>query len=293
MIAPGPQEKTDAGIRPAVRRAELAAQRLPAARAALSCCDLCAHHCGANRLAGETGPCRAGAEARYFSAQTEVSDESSLGPVFSIALGGCDMRCVFCITRMPSWNAAGGNQFIPEKMAQAAVQALAKGARSIMILGGEPTIHLPAVLEFISYIPDGVRLIWKTNGHGSELARNLLDGLFDCWVVDYKFGNNDCAQRLAGTLNYLSAVHENLFWAASHSRLIVRHLLMPGHVHCCWRPVAAWLNSHLPEAEVNLRTAFWPIQGKRGPAELRGVIAGSEARAARLIAREHQLNLIS
>jgi putative pyruvate formate lyase activating enzyme len=293
MIAPGPQEKTDAGIRPAVRRAELAAQRLSAARAALSCCNLCNHHCGANRLAGETGLCHAGVEARYFSAQTEVSDESSLGPVFSIALGGCDMRCVFCITSMPSWNAAGGNRFIPENMAKAAVQALGKGARSIMILGGEPTIHIPAVLEFISHLPDGARLIWKTNGHGSELSRKLLDGLFDCWVVDYKFGSEDCTRRLAGTSDYLSAVHENLLWAASRSRLIVRHLLMPGHVDCCWRPVAAWLASHLPEVEVNLRTAFWPIKGNQGPAELRGVVNGVEAKTARLIAREYQLNLIS
>ena len=293
MIASGAQAKAIAGIPPEPRRAELAARRFPVAQAALACCHLCAHHCGANRLLGESGPCHAGSRARYFTAQTEVTDESGFGPVFSIALGGCDMRCAFCITRIPSWNAAGGEQFIPEKMAHEANVALANGARSIMILGGEPTIHLPAVLAFISHLPDDAGLIWKTNGHGSERARELLDGMFDCWVVDYKFGSEECAQRLAGVGHYRENVHENLIWAELHTRLIVRHLLMPGHVECCWRPVAAWIGEHLPGVQVNLRTAFWPIQGKGGPVGLKRLVSGPEARTASLIAREYKLNLIS
>ena len=159
-----------------------------------------------------------------------------LAPVFSIALGGCDLRCIFCITRKPSWSTTGGALFVPEKMAKVATSALAVGARSVMILGGEPTIHLPAVLEFISHLPDSAGLIWKTNGHGSETARQLLDGMFDCWVVDYKFGNEACALELAGISNYRDTIHQNLLWAAEHSKLIVRHLVMPGHVECCWRP---------------------------------------------------------
>ena len=53
------------------------------ARAALADCQFCAHHCGVNRLAGETGLCHAGAEARFFSAQVEVSDELELIPTFA------------------------------------------------------------------------------------------------------------------------------------------------------------------------------------------------------------------
>jgi putative pyruvate formate lyase activating enzyme len=178
-------------------------------------------------------------------------------------------------------------------MAITAAGAVANGARSIMILGGEPTLHVPAVLEFISHLPEGVHLIWKTNGHGSQVARDLLDGMFDCWVVDYKFGSDLCAQRLAAIGNYRDSVRENLFWAASHSHLIVRHLVMPGHVECCWRPVAAWLCEHLPGVQVNLRTAFWPMQAKKGFGELSRVVGASEAQAARLIAQEYQLHLIS
>jgi putative pyruvate formate lyase activating enzyme len=49
----------------------------------------------------------------------------------------------------------------------------------------------------VAELPDAATLVWKTNGHGNGQARALLDGLFDVWVIDYKFGNDRCARRLA------------------------------------------------------------------------------------------------
>ena len=89
-------------------RALIARERAHAARAALADCQLCAHHCGVNRLTGEHGLCHAGAEARVFSAQLEVGDELELLPTFAIALSGCDLRCSFCITGAESWNPRAG-----------------------------------------------------------------------------------------------------------------------------------------------------------------------------------------
>ena len=149
-----------------------------------------------------------------------------------------------------------------------------------MLLGGEPTIHLPAALELVAAMPDDSRLVWKTNAHATAQARELLDGMFDVWVADFKFGNDRCARALAGEGRYLAVVRENLRWAAEHTELIVRHLLMPGHLECCWRPVAEWLAAELPGVKVNLRTGFWPTwQAQRRPELLRGVTADEEKRA--------------
>jgi hypothetical protein len=37
-------------------------------------------------------------------------------------------------------------------------------------------------------------------------ARTLLAGLFDVWVIDYKFGNDQCARRLREAPNYTAVV---------------------------------------------------------------------------------------
>ena len=277
----------------ALGRPAMARERARIARAMLADCRFCAHDCGVNRLAGESGLCHAGAEERFFSAQTEVSDELELIPTFSVALSGCDMRCDFCITGAFSWNPRTGAGFDAKTMAVQARAALQNGDRTIMVLGGEPTIHLPAALEFVSLLPETAKLIWKTDAHGSAQARELLDGMFDVWLADYKFGNDTCAQRLAKVPDYVRFVQENLRWAAGHSELIVRHLLMPGHVECCWKPVAEWLAAELPGVKVNLRSGFWPAWHARKHAELRRMVSTDESRRAFQFAQDLGLNLIS
>jgi len=273
-------------------RPRLARDRAEQARALLADCRFCAHDCGVNRLAGETGLCHAGAATRFFCAQTEVSDELELIPTFAVALSGCDMRCEFCVTGAASWNARAGADFDAQTLADKARSALQGGARTVMVLGGEPTIHLPVALEFVSLLPETARLVWKTNAHGSAQARELLDGMFNVWLADFKFGNDACAQRLAKTPDYLHIVRENLLWADEHSELIVRHLLMPGHLDCCWRPVAEWLAAHLPGVKVNLRSSFWPAWQAARHAELRRTVSGLEGARAVALAREFGLNLI-
>jgi putative pyruvate formate lyase activating enzyme len=273
-------------------RPALASERAQLAYAMLANCHFCAHHCGVNRLSGEQGPCHAGSQTRFFSAQVEVSDELELIPTFALALSGCDLRCDFCITGASSWNPRAGASFNARAMAAKAQQALDQGARTIMLLGGEPTIHLPAALEFVALLPASAKLVWKTNAHGSDEARELLDGMFDVWLADFKFGNDGCAQRLAKIPDYVRVVQENLHWANRHTELIVRHLAMPGHIDCCWRPVAEWLAVELPGVKVNLRSGFWPAWRSARHIELQTTTSGPETDRAWKIARECALNLI-
>jgi putative pyruvate formate lyase activating enzyme len=273
-------------------RRSVARERANIARAMLADCQLCAHHCGVNRLKGEFGPCRAGEATRCFYAQTEVTEDLELIPSFAIALSGCDLRCDFCITGASSWNAKAGEFFDPCAMAAKAAEALSRGARTIMILGGEPTIHLPAALEFVAELPTAAKLVWKTNAHASATARDLLDGMFDIWVADFKFGNDNCAQSLARVPDYVRIVRENLLWAAEHTQLIVRHLLMPGHLECCWRPTAEWLAAELPNARVSLRSSFWPAWRARVHPELRRTVTEVESNEALKIAEEFGLELV-
>jgi putative pyruvate formate lyase activating enzyme len=273
-------------------RAAIARERAQTARGLLASCHFCAHHCGVDRLAGERGLCHAGAETRCFSAQVEVTDELEIIPTFAVALGGCDLRCDFCITGASSWNPAAGARFNVRAMAARAKRALTAGARTVTLMGGEPTIHLPATLEFVAELPAEARLVWKTNAHGSAQARELLDGMFDVWVADYKFGNDACAQRLARIPDYLRTVRENLLWADRQGELIVRHLLMPGHLDCCWRPIAAWLAAELPHVKLSLRAGFWPAWHADRHPELCRTPCAEECAQARSIACGRSLRLV-
>jgi putative pyruvate formate lyase activating enzyme len=278
------------------QRHELAAARAEEAHAHLRSCRLCAHRCGVDRLGGDTGPCHAGPVGRVFHAQAEVGDESDLAPLFAVAFSGCDLRCDFCNTGRESWDPSAGEPpglDDPAGLAGRIGRLADSGSiRSVMILGGEPTIHLPSALRLVARIPDSLPVIWKTNAHGTPESNALLDGVFDAWVADLKFGNDACARRIARVENYGGIVRENLAWAAPRTRLIVRHLLMPGHLDCCWRPVAEWIAGSLPRVEVSLRTGFWPGWFSSRHPELRRTGRVTEEREARRIGEALGLRLI-
>jgi putative pyruvate formate lyase activating enzyme len=235
-----------------------------------------------------------GREARVFSAQTEVTDELELLPTYAVAFSGCQLRCDFCVTGAASWNARVGEVWEAGKMEARVQAAVSGGARSVMVLGGEPVLHLTAVLELAAMVPEEVPLVLKTNGGLGREARGFLGGVIDVWLPDFKFGNDRCALRLAGVDDYWAIMTKNVEWMAREGggALVVRHLLMPGHLECCWEPVARWLSSRMAGVRVSLREGYVPAWKADRHPELRRWVSGSEMERARQVAAACGLELV-
>jgi putative pyruvate formate lyase activating enzyme len=248
-------------------------------------CGLCEHRCGVDRLAGEVGPCKAGATPRVFRHRVEYGEELDLVPSHLFYLSGCDLRCAFCIAGLDAFDPRRGRELTTEFFNDAVAWGRREGARNIQWVGGEPTIHLPALLDVMSRCPDLPPVVWKSDFHCTPEALSLLDGVADVYLADFKFGNDDCARRLCGVDNYLSILKRNLSIAARQGRLIVRHLLLPGHTDCCLRPIVLWMAEHLPTAEFSLRDGYLPAWRARQMVTLDRPNSVSEiATAARMVA---------
>jgi putative pyruvate formate lyase activating enzyme len=232
-------------------------ERADIAASQYDCCHLCEHHCGINR-ALELGRCHAGVVPRVFRNRVECGEEEIISPSHLFYLSGCDFRCVFCISELNAFDPARGHELTAEFFSNTLQRGIARGARTLEWVGGEPTIHLPAILRVMSQFEHLPPVVWKSNFHFSAEALALLDGIVDFYIADYKFGNDACAKRLAGIPQYIAILQRNLLAAAHQGRLIVRHLLMPGHFSCCWLPAAQWLADHLPRAEISIRDGFLP-----------------------------------
>jgi putative pyruvate formate lyase activating enzyme len=86
-------------------------------------------------------------------------------------------------------------------------------------------------------------------------------------------------------------VTRNLLHAAEASEVLVRHLVMPGHVECCLRPVARWVAERMPEATFTLMTGYVPAYRASGGGcgTLGRVLTREECDRAEGIVREHGL----
>jgi putative pyruvate formate lyase activating enzyme len=233
-------------------------ERLERARQHYRDCRLCEHRCGANRWGGERGPCKADTVARVFKHRVEFGEEPELIPSHLFYLSGCDLRCAFCIAEVNAFDPRRGRPLTSEFFDDAVAQGRRQGARTLQWVGGEPNVHLPNILEVMAGCPDLPRVVWKSDFHGTAESFALLEGVIAVYLADFKFGNDRCARRIAGVADYLRIVTRNLATAARQGRLIVRHLLLPGHFDCCYRPIVAWLRAHLPEVPFSVRDGYLP-----------------------------------
>ena len=187
-----------------------------------------------------------------------LGEEEALVPSFTVFFAGCNLRCAFCQNYEISTRPDRGQEVPAPAMAARLETVLKAGGRNVNWVGGEPTPNLPYVLEVLTRAEANIAQVWNSNMYLSEKAMSLLDGAVDVYLTDLKFGNDACAERLSGVRDYMRIVTRNHLLAGSHCEVIVRHLMLPGHLDCCTLPVLDWLAGHMPDAIVNIMAQFRP-----------------------------------
>ncbi len=248
--------------------------RILRAREMLTNCRMCEWRCGVDRTRGEAAPCRLNADTYVFNQYLSLTEESEVRPALRVYFGGCNFRCRFCDTAPECFEPSRGRRVEPKSFSPELTSAMAGGVKHISVLGGEPTLHVHTLLEIAAESPTEIPLAINTNLFMTPEILELLDGVAAMYLADFKFGNDECARRLAGVPNYLAVAQRNLQQIFGRTPLIVRHLLMPGHVECCFRPVVDWLSVHLPGVRFQLYTGYVPCY-----------LAGSDPSLARLNTR--------
>jgi putative pyruvate formate lyase activating enzyme len=268
-------------------------EHLKRAKQAYRNCLLCERRCGVDRTRGERGFCNATTEARVFRSRVECGEEIELIPSQLLYLSGCNLRCVFCIGEGNAFDPQRGQLLASQLLTEVIAAGCRQGAKNIQWVGGEPTIHLPAILDAMAGCDRLLPVVWKSNFFGTMEVFDLLDRIVDVYIADFKFGNDACARQIAGVDGYMQIIARNLLQAAQGARLIVRHLLLPGHFECCYRPIVVWMCRNLPMAPLRVMTGYlprWRADCRSELASPLGRTAGAEAIA---FAKEKGLTVIA
>lgn len=220
-----------------------------------------------------------------FRRFVSCGDEAEFVPTLRLYLAGCNFRCRFCNVAPECFIPDQGERVDAEQLARECVDALDAGVKTITILGGEPTVHTDTILRIADAALDmgcqgPLPIVLNTNGSFPPETIEKLAHVVQTWVVDFKFGNDDCARRLARVRGYLAKVTPNLVALQALGRLHVRHLLMPGHVDCCFVPAARWLNDRLPGSRLALMTGYVPGWKAVGDPLLGRLLSREEIRQA-------------
>jgi putative pyruvate formate lyase activating enzyme len=133
-----------------------------------------------------------------------------------------------------------------------------EGATNINFVGGDPTPNLHTIFDGMRRLEVNVPILWNSNLYLTSDAMSILRDVIDIWLPDFKWGNDRCAIRLSKAARYWETITRNLEVAQLDGDMIIRHLVMPGHIECCTRPILMWIARNCPGALVNIMGQYRP-----------------------------------
>jgi putative pyruvate formate lyase activating enzyme len=235
-------------------------EKVNEAKEILKNCHFCERRCGVNRSNGEKGYCGV-LEPRVASEFIHLGEEKELIPSYTIFFSGCTFSCVFCQNWDISQYSDTGVYIKPEILAEMIERRKEGGVRNVNWVGGDPTPNLAYILEVLSHLKKlkvNLPQIWNSNMYLSLEAMNLLDGVIDIYLTDFKYGDDDCAKRLSKVENYFGIITRNHLIAEQQCEMIIRHLVLPNHLECCTKPILKWISKNLKNFRLNIMEQYRP-----------------------------------
>ena len=233
--------------------------KIEIANRVLQNCHFCNRRCGINRLTGELGYCKCRDTMAVSSIFAHMGEEPELVPSGTIFTMGCTIRCRHCQNWTISQWMEPGTPCKPSEMAREIEQLRISGCRNVNLVGGEPTPWLPQWLETFKHVGVNVPVVWNSNCYCSPETAKLLAGFADVYLLDFKYGPADCAERISDAPDYWEVCTRNLLEAKKHGELIIRVLVLPNHLECCTKPALNWIAENLgKETRVNVMFQYRP-----------------------------------
>ncbi|MEM5812655.1 MAG: radical SAM protein [Candidatus Aenigmatarchaeota archaeon] len=221
-------------------------------------CELCERKCGVNRLEGEIGFCGVGKEWKIFGAHTHWGEEEELIPSATLFESGCTMRCCYCQNAPASIFYQVGESWTIERVAEW-IESMAPVCKNINFVGGDPTPYVPFILKVLEKAEASIPIVFNSNAYYSEKTAELLRGIVDVYLLDFRYFKEECGRRLSQTQNYPEAAKRNHLAAKKDSDLMIRVLVMPGHIECDAKPVLSWIAQEIGKnTYVNILSQYRP-----------------------------------
>ena len=192
---------TDIAFQPAfIRTYEtgLLKHKIEIAEALLKGCRVCPRQCGIDRSSGEIGYCRTANQiviasyGPHFGEERPLVGRNGSGTIF---ISHCNLGCIFCQNASIS-QMGEGEPVSDEQLSRIMLGLQAGGCHNINFVSPSHVVPqilraLPAAIEMGLHIP----LVYNTGGYDALETLQLLDGVVDIYMPDFKYADEETARR--------------------------------------------------------------------------------------------------
>ncbi len=225
------------------KRKGLLRDKINQARRLLTPCTLCPRECEVDRLSDELGDCKTGEEAYVSSFNAHFGEETPLVGAFgsgTIFFTHCNLLCNFCQNYDIS-HEGNGTEYSLGQLAGTMLILQNNGCHNINFV--TPSHVVPQILAALDMAIDGglkIPLVFNSSGYDKVETLEILDGIIDIYMPDFKFWDPKIAELTCNAPDYpevarkaLKEMHRQVGDLQIDERgiatkgLLVRHLVMP------------------------------------------------------------------
>jgi putative pyruvate formate lyase activating enzyme len=176
----------------------------------------------------------------HFGEEPPLTGYNGSGTIF---FGNCNLGCIFCQNYDIS-QCGTGEEVSYTRLSKIMIYLQNQGCHNINFVSPTHMVHtllnaLPEAIEMGLNIP----LVYNSGGYDLVSTIKLLDGVFDIYMPDIKYMDDDTAKELSGIDNYSEYAKTSILemhrqvgdlqinsMGIAQRGLIIRHLVMPDNI---------------------------------------------------------------
>jgi putative pyruvate formate lyase activating enzyme len=237
-------------------------------------CEICPRKCHVNRLKEEKGYCQIGyfpvvsAYHPHFGEESPLVGKYGSGTIF---MTSCNLSCIYCQNYEIS-QLRMGKEVSFERLAEMMIELQNLGCHNINFV--TPTHQVPQIVKALEIaIEKGLKipLVYNTNSYDSVKILKLLDGIFDIYLPDAKYSNNEIAKKYSNAPNYfeimksaIKEMHRQVGDLIINEEgivvrgLIIRHLVLPNNLAGSEKIFEFIAKEISKNTFLNIMDQYWP-----------------------------------
>ncbi len=237
-------------------------------------CVLCPRKCRVNRYI-KGGYCGASNKIKlaYYSLhkweEPVISGSHGSGTIF---FSHCNMKCLYCQNKKISIDGYG-KEISNKRLGEIMLLLQEKGAHNINLV--TPTHYVPQIAYVLRKIKNKqltIPVVYNTSSYECIGTLKVMNGLVDIYLADLKYYDDDLAYKYSDCKNYFEtatmAIDEMYRQVGSiqldkhkmmKKGLIVRVLLLPGHVHDAKEIIQYLYQTYHDDIYISIMNQYTPV----------------------------------
>nr|WP_243108445.1 radical SAM protein [Maliibacterium massiliense] len=221
--------------------------------------------------------------ARHDGEEPCISGVRGSGAVF---FAGCTLQCVFC-QNAPISHGRRGKRITSARLAEIFDALAGQGVHNLNLVTA--THFVPAVVEALDMRRNTLPVVYNCGGYEMRETIEALRGHVDVYLPDLKYLDTDLAARYSHAPDYPQRAAEAILAMCAQvgpprldvrgmlvRGVMVRHLVLPGHVENSLR-VLDWMANHLRgRAYLSLMAQYTPLGAARAMPPIDRPLAAAE-----------------